>query len=294
MMKIYLNGKFVKPEEAKISIFAPGFLYGQGLFETMRAYNERIFRLDSHIERLLGALPLINIKSNLETNLLKEAVNECLKKNGLRDGYVRLTVWQGESLDKADPVRDKSTASRKKDVSGGVNVAILAKSYNFFQKEDYKKGFRAGISNTFRQNELSVLSRVKSANYLNLLLAYQEARQNNYDEALLLNSNGFLAEATRANIFIVKDNCLITPSLDSGCLAGITRDTVFAIARKEKIEAIETEVRPVDLKKCDEAFLTNSLIEVMPLVAVDNEPIKKASPGKITGLILKRYCQLIG
>ena len=259
-------------EWAKLSIFDPGFLYGQGVFETMRSYNQRVFRLDSHIERLLKACPILNIKFDWDANSLKQAVKKALKENNLKDAYLRLTVWQGEDR---------------------VNIAIFAKSYNFFKQEAYQKGFKAIISHSFRQNEFSPLAQLKSANYLHLLLAYQEAKRNNADEALLLNTQGFLAEASRANIFLVKDNCLLTPSLESGCLPGITRDTVLAIARKQGLKTIEGKVSLEDLRKCDEAFLTNSLIEVMPLVAIDNKPIKKGLPGKISEVILKGYRGLV-
>lgn len=272
MMKIYLNGKFIDQEKAHINIFDPGFLYGQGLFETMRAYNQKVFRLDAHIERMAAALLIINIQASITKEELKAAVKQCLKENDLKDAYVRLMLWQGQ---------DK------------VNSAVIAKSYNFFKKDDYQKGFQAIISPTFRQNEFSPLSRVKSANYLQLLLAYQEAKKQDADEALLLNTQGFLAEASRGNIFLVKDNCLITPSLECGCLEGITRDTVLGIAQKSKIKTIETNIKPEDLKKCDEAFLTNSLIEVMPLVAVDKRKIHQGFPGKLTELIIKRYRALI-
>jgi branched-subunit amino acid aminotransferase/4-amino-4-deoxychorismate lyase len=161
------------------------------------------------------------------------------------------------------------------------------------QKEDYWKGFRAVISKHFRQNEFSPLSGIKSANYLPMLLAYRQAKAQGYDEALLLNTQGFLSEASRSNIFFVKDNCLITPSSDCGCLPGITRDTVLSIAAREKIQCLEAKVSPEELKKADEAFLTNSLVEVMPLVAADGRPILKGKPGKITELILKRYRSLI-
>lgn len=271
-MKIYLNGKFVNQDEAKIHIFDPGFLYGQGVFETLRAYNGRIFRLDSHIERLRKSLPILQIQADIETHQLKEAVLKCIKENNLKDAHLRLTVWQGK-------VR--------------AHIAIFARSYDFFQKEDYQKGLRAIISKTFRQNEFSPLSRIKSANYLQMLLAYHEAKAKGYDEALLLNTQGFLSEASRANICFIKDNCLITPSLDCGCLPGITRDTVLSIAVREKLKIIETKITPEEFKKADEAFLTNSLIEVMPLVAVDDKPIHKGKPGKITELIVKRYRSLI-
>lgn len=272
-MKIYLNGKFVERQEAKISIFDPGFLYGQGLFETMRAYNGKIFRLDSHIERLCTFAPRINIKLNINANALKEAALRCIKENKLKDAYVRLTVWQSQTQE--------------------AGAALFAKSYNFLSEEDYQRGFKAVILHTFRQNEYSPLSGIKSANYLQLFLTYQEAKKHNVDEALLLNTQGMLAEASRANIFLIKDNCLITPSLECGCLPGITRDTALAIAKKEKIEAIETKVTPEDLKKADEAFLTNSLIELMPLVFVDNKPICKGTPGRITEKLLKSYRSLL-
>ncbi|OGX31382.1 MAG: hypothetical protein A3G37_00070 [Omnitrophica WOR_2 bacterium RIFCSPLOWO2_12_FULL_46_30] len=271
-MKIWLNGKFINEEEAKANILDPGFLYGQGVFETMRAYSADVFRLDSHIERLFNALTLVNIKSDIKPELLKKAVRQSLKENGLKDAYLRLTAWQG--IEK-------------------VNIAILARSYDFFKEMDYRKGFKAIISKTFRQNESSPLAKIKSSNCLHLLLAYQEARRNNADEALLLDTRGFLAEASRANIFIVKDNSLLTPSLDCGCLAGITRDTVLALTRGKKLRAVEAKINREDLEKADEAFLTNSLIEIMPLVWIDGRPIKKGRPGPITELLLEGYRSLL-
>lgn len=270
-MKIWLNGKFINAEEAKADILDPGFLYGQGVFETMRAYNERVFRLDSHLERLFRALPALNMELAVGHEVLKKALKQALKENNLKDAYLRITVWQG---------KDKAEA------------AVFARAYNFLTRENYRKGFKAIVS-SFRQNEFSILSGIKSANYLHLLLAYQEARKNNADEAILLNTRDFLVEASRANIFLVKDNCLLTPSLDCGCLPGITRDTVLGLAAKEKLKAIETKLKLEDIQRADEAFLTNSLIEIMPLVAVEGRPIKKGTPGKITGLLLKRYCSLI-
>ena len=266
-MRIWINGKFVEEEEAKVDITSSGFLYGQGVFETMRAYNERVFRLDSHLERLFKALPVLNLELTAGPEVLKKAVKQALKENNLKDAYLRITVWQG---------KDKAEA------------AVFARAYNFLNKEDYRKGFKAIVSG-FRQNEFSVLSGIKSANYLPLLLAYQEAKKKNADEAILLNTRGFLAGASRANIFLVKDNCVLTPSSDCGCLPGITRDTVLGLAGKEKMKVIEIKLKPEDIQRADEAFLTNSLIEVMPLVAVEGRPIKKGIPGKITERILKRY-----
>ncbi len=272
-MKIYLNGKLVNQEDARVGVFDPGFLYGQAVFETMRAYNRKIFRLDSHIGRLLASAARINITSTVTADVLKEAAARCLKENNLKDAYVRVTLWQAEEQETA--------------------MAVFAKSYNFLSEKDYQNGFKSVILQTFRQNEYSPLSGIKSANYLPLLLAYQEAKRRGADEALLLNTQGMLAEASRANIFLVKDNCLLTPSLNCGCLPGITRDTVLGIAGREKIKAIETKITPDDLKRADEAFLTNSLIEAMPLVLVDGKPIHKGTPGIITETIHKRYRQLL-
>ena len=270
-MKVWHNGKFLEAEEVRIDLFSPGFLYGQGAFETMRAYNQRVFRLDSHLERLFKALPILNLELAVGAEVLKKAVKQALKENNLKDAYLRITVWQG---------KDKAEA------------AVFARAYNFLNKEDYRKGFKVIVS-SFRQNEFSILSGIKSANYLPLLLAYQEAKKKNADEAILLNTRGLLAEASRANIFLVKDNCLLTPSLDCGCLPGITRDTVLGLAGKEQIKVIETKLKPEDVQRADEAFLTNSLIELMPLTAVEGRPIKKGMPGKISGLLLKGYRSLL-
>ena len=270
-MKVFLNGEFIEKEKARVSVFDHGFLYGQGLFETMRAYNRKIFRVDSHIERLFKSAPIINLGLPFDRASLKSCLAACLEENDLKDAYVRLTVWQAQEA---------------------VNFAVFAKEYSFPEKKDYEKGARAIIS-CFRQDEFSPLSRIKSSNYLHLLLAYQEAKKKGMDEAILLNSRGFVCEASRANIFIVKDNCLLTPSLDCGCLPGIARDTLISIAAREKIETIEAEIAREDLGECQEAFLTNSLIEVMPLVGVDSRPVGQGFPGKITEIVLREYKKIV-
>lgn len=262
-----LNGNFVSADKAVVSILDPGFLYGQGLFETMRSYNGRIFRSDSHIERLINSAPTIDLDLGFDKKYFQDILTFSLKKSGLKSAYLRLTVWQAKER---------------------VNCAVFVEDRDFLKKENYEKGFKAIIS-SFRQNEFSPLSKIKSSSYLYMLLAYNEARKKGADEALLLNTKGFICEASRANIFLVKDNCIITPLVSCGCLSGITRDTVLDIARKEKIKTFEEEIMPEDLARSDEAFLTNSLIEVMPLVMVDGAAIKKGAPGKITETISKRY-----
>jgi branched-chain amino acid aminotransferase len=267
---IYLNRRMEKSKNAVLSVADPGFLYGQGLFETMRAYNGRVFALERHIERLFLSLPVVGMKLRFSAGKIKAAVYATLKANRLKEAYVRLTVWQGEEQ---------------------VNLAVIARKYLPLPEKIYRQGFRAMISG-FRQNEHSDLSRVKSTNYLLQLLCRREAEEKGFDEVILLNSRGRAAEGSRTNIFAIKRGKLLTPDLKQGCLSGITRQIVLKLAKKHKIEIWEGKIAPQTLWHCDEAFLTNSLLEIMPLASVNN---RKIGDGKreITGFLSQEYQRLV-
>ena len=270
-MKIFLDGKWVKESEAKIPLYEPGFLYAQGLFETMRAYDKKIFRIDSHIDRLLRSLPVINLNLDYAKRSLKDIISKAISLNNPGvSSYVRLTVWQGE---------------------GYVHTSVFVKEYTAYPKEKYFRGARAILSK-IRQDEVSVLSTIKSSARLHFLLAEHEAKTKNADVAILLNSRGKLAEATRSNIFAIKNNAIFTPRAECGCLLGVTRQTVIDIARRLKIKLYEKEVGPREAFSADEAFITNSLIEIMPLTSLDGQKIGEGRMGKLTGIFLEKYREL--
>lgn len=267
---IFLNGKFVSEEEARISALSPALLYGWGLFETMRSYNDKIIYLDAHLKRIRESSKLLQIKFNYAPQKIKKAVKELVKLNGLQDACVRLSVYK--------------SADNKTDVS------IVARKYKSLPEAKYKQGFSCMVPG-LRQNENSSLARVKSTNYLFYQLAYLEAENKGFDEAIILNNAGYIAEASRANLFMVKNNELFTPALECGCLEGITRKVILGLARRNNIEVSEGKFNLQNLYEADEAFLTNSLMGIMPVKSVENLRIGKGRD--ITDSLAKKYKLLL-
>ncbi len=278
---VYLDGSFLPRSAAKISPFDHGFLYGYGLFETMRAYNGHIPFLDRHLARLERSAQLLGLASKLAGYNLERGCRETLRVNGLRDARLRLTVSGGEG----EMVPDPSTCRRS-------TVLIVAQSYTPPPPQTYKKGFRAVVA-ALRRNSQSPLSRIKSTNYLESLLAKVEAKAAGADEAIFLNDRGFLAEASTSNIFLVVGGVLLTPPLMSGILPGITRQAVLELAPYQGITVKEQEVKLKDLFEAEEAFLTNSLLELMPLTEVEERPIGRRKPGTVTRRLMTAYKQLV-
>lgn len=265
LISIYLNGKFVSPQEAKINALAPGFLQGLGVFETMRAYKNKIIGLDYHLRRIKSGASFIGFKIPYSTDGLKRIIYRALCLSGNTDNYIKLAVWKE---------------------SEGIGILVYVKKYQPYSAGKYKKGFRAGIS-SLRQSQENPLSRVKSTNRLLYELSFQQARQKGLDEALILNDKGYITEASRSNIFFAKDNELFTPSLDCGCLEGITRKIILKQAKKHKIKITEGKFTLFDLYNADEAFLSNSLIGIMPLTFVESRPINNRR--KLTELFISGY-----
>ncbi len=255
---VYLNGALLAGGQARISPFDHGFLYGYALFETMRAYSGHVFRLQKHLDRLTRSAELIGLP--LGAFDLEEACYDTLRANYLGDARIRLTVSIGEGESAPDP----PTHPRP-------TVLIVATSYTPPSVEKYRNGFKAVVS-SMRQNSGSPLCRLKSANYLNNVLARKEARAAGADEALLLNERGFLCEGSTSNVFLVTGNSLITPDEESGCLPGVTRQAVIELALELSMDVAQREVRIEELLQADEAFVTNSLVELMPLAEVDGKP----------------------
>lgn len=277
---VYFNGSLVPRSQARVSVFDQGFLYGYGLFETMRAYHGQIFLLERHLKRLLGSAAAIGLGA-LEGIDLGKACRETLEANRLPEARLRLTVSRGEM-----------EAFPGTNVSVKPTVLVTARSYTPLPAGRYNTGFQAGIS-SLRRCRQSLISGIKSANYLVSLLARREAEASGWDEALMLNERGFLAEGSISNVFFVKGSGLVTPSLANGVLPGITRAVVMELAEAMGIGVAEGEVSPADLGQFDEAFLTNSLMEVMPLVAVGEAgqtlTIGSGRPGRVTRRLMAAY-----
>ena len=276
---VYLNGSLIPRSQASISALDYGFLYGYGLFETMRAYGGRVFRLDSHLRRLARSAEILGLP--IGTLDLKGAVMDTIQANQLSEARVRITISIGEG----GMVPDPSTCNRP-------TVLILAGHYQPYPEQVYQKGFRAVVS-SIRRNSGSPLSRLKSANYLESILARQEARAAGVDEALCLNEKGLLAEASMSNIFLVTDGILRTPGQESGILPGITRETILELASPLGIKPLEHDIGLDELFQAQEAFLTNSLIEVMPLTEIDGKPIGSGRPGSVTKRLLVAYRKMV-
>jgi branched-chain amino acid aminotransferase len=256
-----------------------GFLYGFGLFETMRAYHGRVFRLERHLRRLEHSAEILGLADEIPD--LTDAVRETIQANRLSDARIRITISIGEG----GMVPDPSTCRKP-------TVLILASHYQPYSESIYENGFRA-VTSSIRRNSQSPLSRLKSANYLESLLAKQEARKAAADEALCLNEKGLLAEASMSNTFLVSDGGLLAPKEDSGILPGITREAVLELASQLKISVFERDVSLEEVFQAEEAFLTNSLIEIMPLTEVDKKPIGSGRPGPVTRKLRAEYKKLV-
>jgi branched-chain amino acid aminotransferase len=283
---IYLNGQLKPRFEAKLPLFDHGFLYGYGLFETMRAYSGHIFRLDYHLTRLRCSAESIGLTHSILTTeegkqSLKAACVETLEANKLKDARLRLTVSAGEG----DMMPDPSTCS-------SPTVLITARNLNPLPPEKYETGFKAVLS-SLRRNSQSPLSRLKSTCYMENILARIAARTAGCDESIFLNEQGYLAEGSTTNVFLVRHAELITPCFESGVLLGITRDAVLEIARTSRLKATERWVQLNELVEAEEAFITNSILELMPLTWFNDKPIGRGKPGQLTKELLAAYKKLV-
>jgi len=276
---VFLNGSLIPRSQARISVLDYGFLYGFGLFETMRAYEGQVFCLDSHLNRLARSAKILGLPIGVTD--LEDAVMATIQANQLGDARIRITVSIGEG----SMVPDPSTCKQP-------TVLILAGDYHPYLEQIYQKGFRAVVS-SIRRNSGSPLSRLKSANYLENMLAKQEARAAGVDEALCLNEKGLLAEASMSNIFLVDDGVLRTPGEESGILPGVTRGVVLELASRLGISILEHDVRLDEIAEAQEAFLTNSLIEIMPLTEIAGRHVGSGRPGPVTRSLMADYKKLV-
>lgn len=274
---IYINGAMVPREEARISPFDRGFLYGYGLFETMRSYGGRVFRLDRHLARLMRSAERLGIASLLDPAVLERAVQKTLEVNRLHDARIRLSVSAGEG--------ERGLALPE---SGTLTIVVVAERLVLPPPQVYEKGVSAAIVSV-RRNSQSPLSGIKSIAYMDSLLAHSEAVAQGADEAILLNERGLVAECSTSNIFLVVGGRLLTPSAESGILPGITREVVLELADGLGLATAVGEIQLADLLDADEAFLTSSIRELVPITEVDGRPIGSGKPGEVTGRLISAY-----
>lgn len=270
-MKIYLDGKYVSDDEAKISVFDHGLLYGDGVFEGIRLYAGRIFRLQQHLDRLFNSAKAILLPIPLTKQQLIEACCETCRQNKLQDGYIRLVVTRGVGYLGLSPFRCKNPA-----------VFIIADTIELYPEEVYRKGLKLITASTQRTNPAAVSPSIKSLNYLNNILAKIEAINAGAAEAIMLNSQGHVAECTGDNIFIVRSGKLETPPVSAGALVGITRQVVFELAARRGIAVSEPNLTRYDLLTADEVFLTGTAAEIVPVASIDGRVIGDGQPGALT------------
>ena len=281
-MRIYINGRFYEKSDAKISVFDRGLLYGDGVFEGIRSYNRLVFKLKEHIDRLFESAHSIMLKIPLTRGEMIKAVISTLKENNLKDAYIRLIVTRGEGDLGLDP--------RKCD--GKTTIIIIADKIALYPQEFYKKGLEIITVPTIRNLPEALNPQIKSLNYLNNILAKIEATNMGYEEAIMLDSLGYVAECTGDNIFIAKSNHLYTPPQCMGTLRGITRDSVLEIARRSKFPVHEHVLTRHEVYISDECFLTGTAAEIIPVVKVDGRIIGDGKPGKLTLNLMKKFKEL--
>lgn len=277
-LEIYIDGQFYPKEEAKVSVFDHGLLYGDGIFEGTRAYNGRIFEFDAHIDRLYASAKAIALEIPMSKEEMKRAHIETLRKNQLSDAYIRTIVTRG--------VGDLGLDPRK---CSRPTVIIIADRISLYPEEFYEKGLKIITVPTRRNLPESVNPMIKSLNYLNNILAKIEANLSGAAEAIMLNQEGYVAECTGDNIFIIKGQTLATPLVTFGALKGITRGRVMKLAAELGLEVVETALTRYDIYVADECFLTGTAAEVIPVVEVDGRQIGDGKPGPYSRQLKEAY-----
>jgi branched-chain amino acid aminotransferase len=280
-MKIYIDGQFYAKEDAKISVFDHGLLYGDGIFEGIRAYNGRVFRLDEHIDRLYDSAKAILLQIPLTADEMKKVVVESCRINEIKDGYIRLVVTRG--------VGDLGLNPNK---CPKATVFCIATGISIYPEEVYQKGLKIVTAATQRIGPASLSPAIKSLNYLNQIMARIEGNLAGADELIVLNSEGYVAECTADNVFVIKKGQIFTPPVSAGALGGITRRAVMDLAVEMGTQILETNLTRYDLWVADEIFLTGTAAEVVPVRELDGRIIGEGKPGPVTGKFTKAYHQL--
>jgi len=277
-MIIYIDGKFYGEDQAKVSVLDHGLLYGDGIFEGIRAYNGRVFRLKEHLDRLFCSAKAILLTMPMTHAELTKAVVQTCRRNKVRDGYIRLLVTRGVGTLGLNPYRCKRPT-----------VVIIAGKIQLYPPELYERGMAVVTVPTVRNLHSALNPAIKSLNYLNNILAKIEAINSGCEEAVLLNAEGFVSECTGDNLFVVKEGQLMTPPLSAGALYGITRRVVMEIAEESGMKVSEPNLTRYDLFNADECFLTGTGAEIVPVVKIDGRVIGNGKPGPITKKLVGQY-----
>jgi branched-chain amino acid aminotransferase len=280
-MKIYLDGKFYGKEDAKISVFDHGLLYGDGVFEGIRAYNGRVFRLKEHIDRLFDSAKAIMLNIPLTRDEVEEVVLETCRQNELKDAYIRLVVTRG--------VGDLGLNPNK---CPKATIFCIATGITIYPEEVYERGLKLITAATQRSGQNSLSSAIKSLNYLNQILARIEGNNANADELIVLNHEGYVAECSADNIFVLKNGKIVTPPISAGALGGITRQTALDLAKDVGITINEANLTRYDLWVADEIFLTGTAVEVVPVRELDGRVIGSGKMGPWTRKFVEAYRNL--
>ncbi len=281
-LKVYIGGQLCEKEDARISVYDHGLLYGDGVFEGLRSYAGRVFRLDQHLDRLFDSARALHLTIPMTKEALVTAIYETLSANKLADAYIRLVVTRGAGSLGLDPNK-----------TANPQVIIITDSISLYPQQLYENGLKIVTAGTARNHPAALNPRIKSLNYLNNILAKIEAANAGCLEALMLNHKGEVAECTGDNLFVVRKGELHTPSISSGILEGITRDAVIDLAHAAGIRVVERTMDRHDIYTADECFLTGTAAEIIAVVEVDGRPIGDGKPGPITRDLLARFHMLV-
>jgi len=277
-MLVYLDGHFVPKEQALVSVFDHGFLYGDGIYETMRAYGGKLFLLKKHLSRLKRSAAAISLTLPLPLEKIGEALDESLHVNKLREAYVRLHISRGPGEIGLDPA-----------LCTAPTMVIVTKPFRDYPAEYYERGVSVAVVTTRRNHPLALDPAIKGTNFLNNILAKIESLRAGAYEGLMLNWKGYVAEGTISNVFMVKRGILYTPHADTGIREGVARDLVLRLAKKKKVPLKETLLRPRSLFAADECFITNTTMEIMPVTTIDKKPVGNGRPGPMTAALQQAY-----
>ena len=280
-MKVYINGKYYDENDAKVSVFDHGFMYGDGIFEGIRLYNKNVFHLPMHMDRLFRSAKAIMLDLPWTKREIADAVCDACRTNNLTDGYIRLIISRGKGKLGLSPF-----------TCSDPQLIIIADQIQLYPNETYEKGLKAITVPTRRNSHAALPPMVKSLNYLNNILAKIEAYKLGYQECLLLNNEGYVAECSGDNVFIVFEGKLITPPVSCGSLGGITRRAVLDVARKLGVEVEEKPLARFDVWTADECFLTGTAAKLIPLVELDGRSIGDGKPGPVTKKLLQGFNEI--
>jgi branched-chain amino acid aminotransferase len=281
-LKIWIDGKLVDKEDAKISVYDHGLLYGDGVFEGIRAYSGRIFKLEGHLRRLYDSAKAIRLKIPISPEQFQAAMEQTMRANNLQDCYIRAVVTRGAGYLGLNPNKCPSPS-----------VFIIADTIEMYPKEVYEKGMKVITASVIRNHPNAVSPRVKSLSYMNNILAKIEAVDAGVAEAIMLNHEGNVAECTADNIFIVSRGTVYTPTTSDGILEGITRETILELCEKLNIPCVEKTIQRHDLYVADECFLTGTGAEVVPVTGIDSRSIGNGEPGPTTRKLIEAFHKLV-